>query len=255
MKKLFWILVASAAMLVAQEGPAVPDSVTRMIEVKQNSVDNILGTLRPLFGNMMTITGDSSRHLIIVRGPSAVVNSFAETVAKLDVPAVDAKTAANVEVTIHLLYGSAKGESNAKVPQELDGTIRQLRSVFPYASYRVMDTLLLRGRDGRDTNDSGTLPGTDTFYDFRFHADVAPGPAPHTVRLRDLRLGMRMKMASGTFTLPGGDSTPNTQFQIVNVGISTDLDAREGQKTVVGKSNVSGTDDAIILVVSPKVIE
>jgi len=250
MKKLFLILAVSAAMLVAQD---TSDSVTRIIEVKQNTVDNILATLRPMFANVMTITGDSSRHLIIVRGSTAVVNAFSDTVAKLDVPAVDSRTAANVEMTIHLLYGSAKGETNAKVPTDLDATVRQLKSLFPYASYRVMDTLLLRGRDGRDTSDNGMLPGTDTFYDLKFHADVAPGPAPHTVRLRDLRLGIRMKMLSGPPTLP--DGTPNNQFQYINAGIQTDIDAREGQKTVVTKSNVSGTDDAIILVVSPKVIQ
>ena len=253
MKKLLWILAASAAMLAAQDAPPVPVDVTRMIEVKQNTVENILGTLQPLFGTMMTISGDRTRHLIIVRGSPAVVASFADTVAKLDVPAADTLPSANVELTVHLLYGSAKGEPNAKVPQELEATVRQLRTVFPFATYRVMDTLLLRGRDGRATEDSGTLPGTDAFYSLSYTSNVAPGVAPRTVRLRDLRLHLRLKVVTGTFT--DGNGKTNQQIQYLDTGISTDLDVREGQRTVVGKSNVTGTDDAIILVVSPKVIE
>jgi hypothetical protein len=37
--------------------------------------------------------------------------------------------------------------------------------------------------------------------------------------------------------------------------INTDLDIREGQKTVVGKSSINSTGDALILVIVPKVVE
>jgi hypothetical protein len=37
--------------------------------------------------------------------------------------------------------------------------------------------------------------------------------------------------------------------------INTSLDAREGQKVVVGKSNMRGSDDAMILVITPRVLE
>jgi hypothetical protein len=40
-----------------------------------------------------------------------------------------------------------------------------------------------------------------------------------------------------------------------SVGISTDIDAAEGQKIVVGKSNFNGSDDALILVVTAKVVQ
>jgi hypothetical protein len=40
-----------------------------------------------------------------------------------------------------------------------------------------------------------------------------------------------------------------------NSGIRTDVDVREGQKVVVGKSNISGSVDALILIVTAKVVE
>jgi hypothetical protein len=37
--------------------------------------------------------------------------------------------------------------------------------------------------------------------------------------------------------------------------IHTDLDIREGRKTVVGKSSVNSTGDALILVIVPKIVD
>ena len=43
--------------------------------------------------------------------------------------------------------------------------------------------------------------------------------------------------------------------ELTVASISTDLDLAEGQKTVVGKSSINQTGDALILVIVPKVIE
>ena len=37
--------------------------------------------------------------------------------------------------------------------------------------------------------------------------------------------------------------------------ISTDIDAGEGQKIVVGKSSINSTGDALILVIVPKLVQ
>ena len=37
--------------------------------------------------------------------------------------------------------------------------------------------------------------------------------------------------------------------------ISTDIDAGEGQKIVVGKSSINGFEDALILVITAKIVE
>jgi len=41
----------------------------------------------------------------------------------------------------------------------------------------------------------------------------------------------------------------------MNAGIHTEITVREGQKVVVGKSNMGGTDQALILVVTANVTE
>jgi hypothetical protein len=45
---------------------------------------------------------------------------------------------------------------------------------------------------------------------------------------------------------------PSGHFE---VGVHTDIDVREGQKVVVGKANIDNADNALILVLTAKVIE
>ena len=252
MRKLLWILAVSAAMLVAQdkaaEAPKLgPNDTVRVIEVKQADPYALQRTLSGVLGGLASV--NATPGALVVRGSAEAVGVVAEAIKKLDVPPAptpENRPTPNVELTVYLLYGSAQEEQKAAVPQDLDATVRQLRALFPYKSYRILDTVLLRSRSGQSTEASGTLPGSDSFYTFRFQPSVGSGPAPRVVRLGNLRLSIRLKSYQ---------DAAKTQFQYLDSGINTDLDAREGQKTVVGKSNVTGTDDAIFLVVSPKVIE
>lgn len=46
------------------------------------------------------------------------------------------------------------------------------------------------------------------------------------------------------------------EFNYVEAGISTDVDVPEGKKVVVGKTSaVEGSDSALILVISAKVVD
>jgi hypothetical protein len=53
------------------------------------------------------------------------------------------------------------------------------------------------------------------------------------------------------------DKTKNTSISQTQTPakIFTDLDVKEGQKTVVGKSSVNSAGDALILVIVPKIME
>ena len=55
--------------------------------------------------------------------------------------------------------------------------------------------------------------------------------------------------------MPNGGSGAVTAFQYVETGINTDVDIREGQRVVVGKANMDGTDRASIVVLTAKVVE
>ena len=267
MRRMLWILAASAACALAQqpspEPPkANPGDTLKVIEVKKAEASTLARSLNNVLGGLAQVTASSGS--LIVRGSPEAVRVIEEAVAKLDVepleappvPGLGRPTAVNVELAVHLLYGSAKEDAAASVPQELEATVRQLRSVFPYRSYRVMDSFVLRSRDGDSTSSRGTLPGNSearpTTYSLGFQAAVGRplGEPPRLVHISNLNLSLTMP--TGTRFNP---ETKQNDPQYQESRIATSIDAREGQKTVVGKSNVARTEDAVILLVTPKVIE
>jgi len=54
----------------------------------------------------------------------------------------------NYEVQLHLLVTAEGAEGAAKVPQGLDGVVRQLKASLPPADYRLAATFINRVRDG-----------------------------------------------------------------------------------------------------------
>jgi hypothetical protein len=244
MKKLILLLAAVVAFgQTPAPGPLAGFEVVRVIEVRNADPASIANTL-----NVMMPGISLNGRMLVVRGSESVVTMVEDAVKKLDIappPPRETQRAVNVELTFQLVYGSAQEASNT-IPSDLEATVRQLRALFPYKNYRVLDTQVLRGRDGAGVEFSGTLPGSESVYTLKYTPRVSPGAAPRSVRAQHLEFGARMRM----FTNP-----EKTQFQYIPTGIITDVDAREGQKTVVGKSNVTGTDDAIILVITAKVIE
>lgn len=236
MKKLA-ILIAAAALGLAQPAPLAPGEVIRVVTVKNGGATNISDNLGRIFPGVSRAGGS-----LIVRGQPDVVNMIEEAIKKLDVPAPEALPAPNVELTVQMLLASPQDSPDAKVPADLEATVRQLRTLFQYKSYRLLDTQILRGRadsSGR-LEVSGMMPGTQNMLQFYAQSTVVAGPAPRNIRLSNANFGFRFYQ-------------PNGQFQ--PTGISGNFDIREGQKTVLGKSNLINSEDAIILVITPKVIE
>jgi hypothetical protein len=148
--------------------------------------------------------------------------------------------ASNVELTVYLVSGSAQPQAAEKdeVPQDLASTLQQLRGVFAYKSYKLIEAVTLRGRNNSGAEVGGKLPDYSN-YDFRYaRARISP-ETPRTIHLDALRLEI---------TRHHSDRTEPIAL------VATDLDVRDGQKTVVGKSAVNATD-ALFLVIVPKVVE
>jgi|SRR5579872_1323927 len=160
--------------------------------------------------------------------------------------------AQNVELTVYLLTGAAGGQAADEVPQDLTATVKQLHSVFTYKSYRLADSFVLRGRSytsssaGRGAYTDGILPANALHYRFGYNRLWVTGDPPRTVHVDGLNLNL---------SRPPVTTKDGKQRSDGVASINTDLDVRDGQKTVVGKSSVDTTGDALILVIVPKVIE
>jgi len=234
MRRIIWTLLLTAACTWAQ-----PEKfVQKIIEVKFADPGNVADAIR-IFG--VSAGADRSLHIVSVRGTAEQVTAAEEAIKKLDVAPL------NVELTVYLVngIGGPKAGSTDEVPGELASTVKQLHSLFPYKSYRLTESFVLRAREGREGLSSGVIPGTNSEYRFQYQRTSVSAGNPRVVRLD----GMALTVSTPT----GRDNDGKTVLR--QVGVRTDIDAAEGQKIVVGKSNFNGSDDALILVVTAKVVQ
>ncbi len=242
MKRLLVVLMAGALALAAQDKQekqqtqqAPREWVQKIIEIKHADVDRISRLIQILGGS---VRADPSLRVIAVNAPPQTMAAIEDAVKRLDVPPPPQK---NIELTVFMLMASPRTDSAPELP-ELASAIKQLRAVFPYKSYHLMDSFVLRGPDGGDwVRTSGVLPAasgmtTTGYYSFQARLFAEPAGASALIRIDGLHLAVQ-----------GGGKVVGE--------IATGIDVREGQKVVVGKTNVSGGDDALILVVTAKVVE
>jgi hypothetical protein len=222
----------------AQQQPE--KTVQKIIEVKYADPRHVADAIR-IFG--VNVNFDQNLHVVAVRGSAESVASAEEAIKKLDV------ATANVEMTVYLVSGwgpTHTGGGADEVPADLAGTVKQLHTLFNYKTYRLIESFVLRGRDGSNASTSGQLPGTSQNYSFGYASVSVSSGTPHVVHID------RMDLQVHT---PNGRNTVNGETLYRNSSIATNLDATEGQKIVVGKSNINGSDDALILVVTCKVVQ
>src|ERR1700685_914773 len=187
-------LLLTAAAAWAQEEPKNTQAI---IEVKYADVNRVADLLRPMFGG--TLRADSSLHVVGISGPPDLVAAVTAAIQKLDVPL---SGDLDVDLTVYLISGVAQGQGTDDVPQELASTVKQLHGMFAYKSYKLSDTLVLRGRaiprgdrpfNGRDTETEGVLPGTtaNLRYHLTYNSLNVSSDNPRTVHINGLRFNLQ----------------------------------------------------------------
>ncbi|HEV2325527.1 MAG TPA: secretin N-terminal domain-containing protein, partial [Terracidiphilus sp.] len=221
---------------------ADPQSVVRILNV---------------FGVPMSF--DSSLHTLAVSATPDVMPAIEEAIKRLDVPTAAPQ---NIELTVYyLIGGEAENTPGGPVPKELDSVVTQLKNSFAFKTYRLMDTLALRTRTGQSADTSSSPgpvgPGLPSLVD-QLHIRSANLAADgSTVSVSNLKAGMRLPTLSATFQPGvgggGGVSPLNQQFTYTDLGLSADVDIKEGQKVVVGRLSVN-KDQALFLVLTAHIV-
>jgi len=202
---------------------------------------------------------DSQLKTLVVRAPQEIMPAIEEAIKKFDVPPAVAK---NIELTAYLLVAELE-DSKIKLPSELQPVVTQLRNVFPnYQGYRVLETLVLRTREGSPAEVNGMAPSgiegmPPSIYNLRFgSARITSDEKGRVVWLSGMKLGARVPIPTRAFQPGvGGAGINNMQFNYQDTGIMADVDIHEGQKVVVGKANLQGPDKALFLVLAAKVTD
>src|SRR5262249_27867057 len=131
--------------------------------------------------------------VIAVDGTREAVAAVEDAIRRLDVPPPPAK---NIELIAFLVLASEQA-SGRGLPPELDGVITQLKTVFKFQSFQLLDTLVVRCRDRGAGSVNGVAPGSTqamkTLYDFNFRsATITSDNTGKTIRIDRLKLGARL---------------------------------------------------------------
>jgi hypothetical protein len=243
---IIWAALTFAALTSAQDN-ADKVATPKIIPVRYVNVNH----LRELVAiPNVSVKADDQMRVLVVSGRPDAVAAIEEMVKKLDVPTTAEPTGPSFELTGYLVTGANQSRTD-DVPADLTVVVKQLHSLFAYKGYRVMETLVMRASPttpGHSTNasTSGILPGTNSEYFLAYSAATVPAGPTRSIRLSGLYLNIRT---------PTAERDKEGKVVTRDVGIRTDVDLPEGQKVVVGKSNYSGADDALILVLSVKFVE
>jgi hypothetical protein len=219
---------------------APPKTVQKLIPLKYVDAGRVQNLVSAFFSdNRLQMRADDHLHVISVSGRPEQVATLEEAIKKLDVPPV------NFELTIYLISTS---QAVDQLPDALASTAKQLHGVFAYKGYQLLDSFALRGRDGQRGSSNGTVSkdGKSSDYSFRYEQASVSGEAPRIVNLHQLYLNVRLRTG-------GVDKDGQPMYH--DTGLSTDIDIRDGQKVVVGKSDVNNGESPLILVVTVKVVD
>ncbi len=235
------------ALFLALSVASGQNVTTRVFPLKYADVNQASQVLAA-FG--VPITADRNLKVLAVRGTPDLLDAIGEAIKRLDVPP---SIPHNIEMTVYMMMAAMKDTSGIDVPKELDPVIKQMRLLFPYKEYRLVETALIRVRDGNGGSVSGMMPKlsdspASTTYSLRVgSAGVGSETKDRAIRINNLRLDLKVPVRRRA-----GD---NNDYFMSDAAISTDVDIREGQKVVVGKAGLDGSEGALILVLTAKVLD
>jgi hypothetical protein len=217
--------------------PTSPKAVLKVVPVRYANVEHV-ARLVGFFG--AAIRPDPQSRVITVAGDPAAVAAVVEAVKKLDVPPPPPR---DVILTAYVLVASRQGGASRGLPSSLRGPIAQIKRVLDYKTFRLVNTLMLRLQDGSGGSISGaamidTGTGKSQPATFRFGAqdvEIASKAKSQTVGIRRLSFLM---------------VSPSQTHGANDARIDTGVDIPAGVDVVVGKSPVSWSHSALILIVS-----
>lgn len=229
-------------------------TTVKLLEAKHRPTTLLVETMSGLLSPAGKISQNQALKTITVRDCAWNFPVIEQALAKLDVPE---QSPANMEFQLHLLAASAKAVEGSAMPKQLEPVVTQLKATLKYGNYRYVYSALNRITNGGRIDSSGVTgelfpappgvanpPGKPSFYQYtlgnvKFTQDAT---GKDSVQVEQFRFGISVPVQLGE----------TGQVQYRDIGLTTPLSLREGEIAVVGTANISGSDEAMIVVVSVK---
>jgi len=245
-------LVASLCFAQQEEKPK-PKYYQKIFDIKNADVLQ-LSDLLNFFPGVRVRPQQGLRAIAVGTESEESMKVIEEAIKRYDTPRSGSTGGPrNIEMIVYMMLAAPKGTSGDAVPAELDPVDKQLRAQFGYNDFQLLDSAFLRNREGTEGIASGNAAqmianaptGTTAIYQIRYReATVTPSDRGNVIRVDRFSFNNKVPVSNGT----GG-------WQYIDIGFNTNLDIREGQKVVVGKAKIDGTEKALILVVTAKAVD
>ncbi len=215
-------------------------SSAKVILLKHIKADSASVIANAFGDGKVNVQRDPRAQMLVLSGPPDLLTAIENAIQKADVPE---KSALNVELTFYaLVAGDVAG--TVALPEDLAGVAKQVKGLFGYPSLRLMDSLQVRARDGmrgEATGMMGKAQGSNpNQYNLRFDEVLVQGSEKaHSIKLSRLRFGTKILIGN----------------QYLEMGLTTDVDFREGQKIVIGKSSLDSSGTPFFVVVTGRVVD
>ncbi len=212
-------LFAAAALCRAEE------MVQKVLDVKYASMIDAVQLARTFNVNAQILG-----RTLAVSGSAAAIDAVELGLKKIDIPGARA----NVDLAGYILQASDRAsEPTGAMPDGLEAVVKQLRALFQYKDYRLLDSFALRGESGASGGGAGILAGLGN-YTYQYRVLTVTGDKERTIQFQDFKF----VLARASFP---------TQV------IETSVDLKEGQKVVIGKTSMA--DSPLILVITARVVD
>lgn len=247
MKRVILGVLLLAAPLLAQ--PKAEERTTKLITLR-NTDPRAIQTLVSQFG-VNVMANDQIKTMTI----SGTVNSVAAAEAIIKQLDVAPKT---VELTVYFVVGSDQPNMmGGAVPPDLRDVIAQLKGAFSFKEYKMLDTLSLRTRVGSSAETSGILNAANPPKMSQFSIrNTSLSEDGTTIRIDRMHAGLRIPYTRREGLTDAKGAVPmQKSVDYVNSGIDQDVDVKEGQKVVVGRSSLEGPQQALFLVLTAHVVQ
>jgi hypothetical protein len=244
MKRVVMLLALLAAPVVAQQ------EINKLITLKY--VDP--SAVAPMFARWgVSIIPNNQMRTLAINGNPDKVAAVELAIKQFDVAP---KT---IELTVYFVVGGDQPTmaGAGAVPQDLRDVITQLKGAFAFKEYKMLDALTLRTRAGSSADTSGILnsanPPKMSQFSIR-NASVSEDGT--TIRIDRMHAGLRIPYTRRDTAAETKGGIPLVKgVEYINSGIDQDVDVKEGQKVVVGRSSLEGPQQALFLILTAHVIQ
>ena len=253
------ILVCALALLpealFSQSSLTQPERITKVIRIHYGDSQRIANILHHI--SPVNTDSDNTLNAVILSGIPSTVTSAEQTIKELDAPP-GVTTSGDIELIVHVIGGSNEplvtpADTSSST---IEPVVKQLRAIFPFKSYELLSTVLMRSQQGKSASSSGLIkyPFGDKGSSYPDHYGIAYETASVSAVSTRTTIHLENFRYQGKVTVVASTASNASQYQSFDVGVKSDVDLRPGQQIVVGNTNIASGNSALFIALTAKLV-